>query len=335
MFSVLKKLIEGGKEKAVFFPIFTAKPSTVHLMKTPSEFYSNLLCGIDNSKERIVLSALYIGDGNLEKKLIDRLESAMASNPRLQVDILVDYFRASRSSIDFHPLKKLFPNQFNAYLYHSPNVGFFKKLLLPNKYNEVFGLNHIKCFIFDNDIILSGANLHKTYFTNRQDRYILFQDNRILSNYFVDLVKIIGSFSYSVGGCELTPPRPHPIFNKNQFVKNANLKINSFIRGYLSKSVEISLNSDNNTYIIPLLQMGPLGIKQDESFVSNLLSLLHHSSDWKLYLTSGYFNFTKSTENILLNSKSEIEIITASEKANGFYKASGILKYIPGILCLL
>ena len=36
--------------------------------------------------------------------------------------------------------------------------------------NEVVGVNHLKVYLFDDDVILSGANLSNTYFTNRQDR---------------------------------------------------------------------------------------------------------------------------------------------------------------------
>ena len=34
---------------------------------------------------------------------------------------------------------------------------------------EIFGVLHIKIFIFDNTVILTGANLQENYFTTRKD----------------------------------------------------------------------------------------------------------------------------------------------------------------------
>ena len=42
--------------------------------------------------------------------------------------------------------------------------------MLPPRVKEVVGVNHLKVYLFDENVILSGANLSNTYFTNRQDR---------------------------------------------------------------------------------------------------------------------------------------------------------------------
>ena len=56
-------------------------------------------------------------------------------------------------------------------LYHTPLLRGAWKALMPQRYNETLGLQHTKIFVFDNSVILSGANLSDDYFTNRQDRY--------------------------------------------------------------------------------------------------------------------------------------------------------------------
>ena len=53
--------------------------------------------------------------------------------------------------------------------------------MIPDKYNELIGLQHCKLFVFDDSVIISGANLSTDYFTNRQDRYIL------IGNYYIIL----------------------------------------------------------------------------------------------------------------------------------------------------
>jgi hypothetical protein len=49
----------------------------------------------------------------------------------------------------------------------------------------------------DDELILSGANLSRDYFTNRQDRYHLFKA-RELTDYYADFHKRLRSISYKV-----------------------------------------------------------------------------------------------------------------------------------------
>lgn len=45
--------------------------------------------------------------------------------------------------------------------------------ILPNPYNEIMGVFHIKAYIIDDQLILSGANLSEEYFVDRYDRYFM------------------------------------------------------------------------------------------------------------------------------------------------------------------
>ena len=36
-----------------------------------------------------------------------------------------------------------------------------------NPLREIFGVHHMKYYIFDNDVIITGANLSEDYFTTR------------------------------------------------------------------------------------------------------------------------------------------------------------------------
>ena len=44
-----------------------------------------------------------------------------------------------------------------------------------NVLGEIAGVHHQKIYIFDNSVILGGANLSHNYFLNRKDRYIHFK----------------------------------------------------------------------------------------------------------------------------------------------------------------
>ena len=65
---------------------------------------------------------------------------------------------------------KKFQHSCRVSLYHTPLLRGALKALVPQRYNETLGLQHTKIFVFDDSVILSGANLSSDYFTNRQDR---------------------------------------------------------------------------------------------------------------------------------------------------------------------
>ncbi len=68
------------------------------------------------------------------------------------------------------------------------------------RYNETVGLQHCKVFVFDDTVVISGANLSQDYFHKRQDRYMAVDDCPALANYFDQLVRITSAhllMSYS------------------------------------------------------------------------------------------------------------------------------------------
>jgi CDP-diacylglycerol--glycerol-3-phosphate 3-phosphatidyltransferase len=56
--------------------------------------------------------------------------------------------------------------------------------------SEVVGVCHLKAYVFDDDVMISGANLSTTYFTNRQDRYYLFKKAGGMAMFVRSLVKV-------------------------------------------------------------------------------------------------------------------------------------------------
>jgi len=54
------------------------------------------------------------------------------------------------------PLLQRFPEQVRVSLFHTPNLRGLLKLLIPERFNETIGLQHIKVYLFDDNVILSG-----------------------------------------------------------------------------------------------------------------------------------------------------------------------------------
>jgi CDP-diacylglycerol---glycerol-3-phosphate 3-phosphatidyltransferase len=100
----------------------------------------------------------------------------MIDNKDLKVNILLDYSRGLRgqtnSKVMLMPLVKQSDNC-QLSLYHTPKLRGMKKKL-PARYNELIGTQHMKIYLFDEKVIISGANLSNDYFTNRQVRIEYF-----------------------------------------------------------------------------------------------------------------------------------------------------------------
>jgi CDP-diacylglycerol--glycerol-3-phosphate 3-phosphatidyltransferase len=185
---------------------------------------------------------------------------------------------------------------------------------------------------------LSSANLSCDYFTNRQDRYVLFRDAPRLANFFVDLVKAIGEFSFRLGRDNSLNPAPVTDWVDpstalmSTFVEKAREKVEIVIDKYRAFETNPEVG---DTWVWPLVQMGQLGIDRDRVATSRLLTgCLKAGSVYKM--ASGYFNLTDDYKScILMNDKSTFDILMAHPKANGFFNASGAAGGIPPAYTLL
>ncbi|KAH8733121.1 hypothetical protein GQ44DRAFT_696954 [Phaeosphaeriaceae sp. PMI808] len=82
-------------------------------------------------------------------------------------------------------------------MYHTPNLTGLRKKYIPKRINEGWGLQHMKLYGVDDEIIMSGANLSSDYFTNRQDRYHLFH-SKDLTDYFANIHNGVASLSFDI-----------------------------------------------------------------------------------------------------------------------------------------
>lgn len=195
-------------------------------MKDPHEFYAAISERCRRAKRRVVLASLYLGTGDLERGLVDALKdgldtSASDGDGNLQVTILLDACRGSRGSpnsctllaplLDANAENRRKKACVKVALYRTPHLSGFWRATLPERWNEIVGLQHVKVYLFDNDVLMTGANLSNDYFTNRQDRYILFREAKDLADFCEEFVGTITRFSHHLGAdSELTPPEIDP-----------------------------------------------------------------------------------------------------------------------------
>ncbi|KAL9647417.1 hypothetical protein ABK040_006780 [Willaertia magna] len=324
-----------------YSPCFPIHSENVSILKTPTEFYNSLIKNIKQSKNRIILSSLYLGIGENELNLIKEIDNSLNENKELKITILLDYLRGTRLSQDNKSsLNILLPlitkyglNRINISFYHTPNLNGIWKRILPQRVNEIIGVQHMKLYIFDNNLLISGANLSDWYFIDRQDRYMLIKEEKEVIDFFEGLVKTIGNISYQLlkdGNLKLKDFIPDPILQPLAFkIKSEDLIKNYFYnkRNWLFNfNNNLNDNLNNNTWIFPTIQMGQLNVRHEQFIISGIIN----SSINKLDITSAYFNFTNNyLNNVLKTPCSDISILTANPKANGFYTAKGISGKIP------
>lgn len=91
----------------------------------------------------------------------------------------------------------------------------------------------MKLYIFDDTLVISGANLSNDYFSNRQDRYYVIKDKK-LTDFYCGLVKRVQKFSLQLDkndNVKLCHGWKHLPYegSKNSFVEEARNLVSDFI----------------------------------------------------------------------------------------------------------
>lgn len=340
-------------------PKFEIHGSQIQILQEPKEFYETLKSKILGAEKRIFLSTLYIG--KTEHELISTLQQALRSKPQLKLSILTDALRGTRESPDpscaslLAPLVSEFgPDRVEIRMYHTPNLTGLRKKHIPKRINEGWGLQHMKLYGTDDEIIISGANLSSDYFTDRQDRYHVFSSGQITS-YFANIHHAVSSLSFLVtpdpqhqAGYTLEWPSsnaaPSPLESPSMYIEQAAKLLTPLIQPQ-STPESAPGKEEADTTIYPISQFTPLfppSASKDKSTelpaLTSILTLLqspaYKSSSWTF--TAGYFNPSPALTTLLLRTASTHNtVITASPWANGFYGSKGVSGLLPAAYTLL
>lgn len=320
-------------------PCFPVHAEQIEILTDPQAFYNKLLTLCTGASHRISLASLYIGTGRLETELVTEIQNNIRRNANLKVNILIDYTRGTRgksvATTSKGLLQKLVGKNVLVSLYHTPKLRGLTKRMIPPRWNELVGLQHMKVYVADHTVIISGANLSNDYFTNRQDRYIVIND-KDLSDFYFQLIEKVQEFSLVVSAdarCCLHPKwnlLPYDRAQHKDFVALAQESICSFYAKTIIKLSDATNVDDKriDTWIFPLVEMGQLDIHYDSIATQKLFS--DALSDSRLNLTTGYFNLTRAYMNTLATAcMAKCDILMAHPNANGFQGASGPAGGIP------
>lgn len=288
-------------------PCFPVKGEKVTVIKEPGKFYETLVEKSAIARNRIIFASLYLGTGKLESSLVQTIQKNLQQNKFLKVDILLDFARGTRgessSKSMLLPLIQEFKN-FTLSMYHTPDLRGITKKIAPARWNELLGLQHMKVYLFDDSVMISGANLSNDYFTNRQDRYILIED-KSLADFYAKFIGKVQQFSMAIQSdseavlhkdWEVLPYEGY----KHDFTSKARSNIVEFFNETMTtqrEAIENQLNNGADTWIFPLVEMGQIGIHHDSVVTKKLLQSPLNGSELKL--ATGYFNLTQDYMDIL------------------------------------
>ena len=310
----------------------------IDVLEGPKEFYETLKAKIGGAKRRICLSTLYIG--KTEEELIATIRDTLIHNgPGLQVSILTDALRGTREAPDpscaslLASLVAEFPKQVEVRMYHTPNLTGFRKKYIPKRINEGWGLQHIKLYGVDDEVILSGANLSSDYFTNRQDRYHVFSSKRV-ADYFARIHHAVCSISFLLRPSDhpskfvlewpASNEAPDPLRAPKNYIAAATSLLQPLVEVKLPQSAPTT-----STSVYALLCHPPTINTELPAFTT----LFNHPI--KSYtFTAGYFNPHPIVTSALLAASGSPSptpgtILTASPHANGFFGSKGISGMLP------
>ncbi|KAA1075215.1 CDP-diacylglycerol--glycerol-3-phosphate 3-phosphatidyltransferase [Puccinia graminis f. sp. tritici] len=297
------------KDLSTHLPHFRSPQNAIKVLKEPSQFYLELLNLIGRAKKRIFIASLYVGKE--ERNLIEALREALETNKEIKLTILVDYLRSTRehgrtrecSASLLRTLKIRFPDQVEIRLFHTSELFGILKRFVPRRFDEGFGLQHMKIYGADEDVIMSGANLSSDYFTNRQDRYIKLTGQEHLSEYLYELIELTSRISYRmeeevsseedcVEGLKIAWPSTNvcqpPIGSRRasqQFKTTAHQLYTGFTERWrlkLGRLDQTNKQSDQllpQASIFPTLQISPFKINHETALViPKLINLVHQLS---------------------------------------------------------
>lgn len=82
------------------------------------------------------------------------------SSTPIKFKVLLEYTRGSRGTVNSRtmllPIVRNFENNTSVALFHTPNLRGVLKRIVPERFNETINVSHLKVYLFDDTLIMSG-----------------------------------------------------------------------------------------------------------------------------------------------------------------------------------
>lgn len=306
-------------------PYLSLNSTDVEFLASASQFKQTIIELIRRAKTRIYVTALYWQLDEAGQEILNEIYQAKTANPNLEIKILVDWHRAQRN------LLGAAKGQTNADWYgeqrqlHGNDSMFFG---VPVNTREVFGVLHIKGFVFDDTVLYSGASINNVYLQqNEKYRYDRYQKihHAALADSFVNFINDHLLDSTAVYPLDETRPKTK--------------EIKSAIKGFRRNLKKAQYQLESAVSFAEELMITPLfGLGARDNLLNRTIQDLFVLVEDKLTICTPYFNFPRTLQvkiRDLLNDGKQVEIIVGDKTANDFYippteqfRMAGALPYL-------
>lgn len=291
-------------------PKIAHSPKDMEILYEASRFRERLLHEIKHAKQRIYLVALYLQDDEAGQSILDALYGAKQQNPTLDIKVFVDWHRAQRGLIGD---KK---SEGNATLYkkYAQQYSHAIEILgVPVRNKEIFGVLHLKGFIFDDTVLYSGASINNIYLAQKQnyrfDRYHVLHNKQLADS----MAAYINEAMYAADAVtSLTTANRATTKSLKPAIRDLRAKLQHSQYQFLARSI-----NDNQVGLTPLVGLG----KRNNTLNKYICELIA-SAETQLTICTPYFNPPRS---VMLEIKRalrrgvQIDIIVGDKTANDFY----------------
>lgn len=282
----------------------------VEFLADSRAFKTRILQLIHSAKSRIYLTALYFEKDEAGQEILAALYQAKQANPALEIKILVDWHRAQRgrigeeaasSNADWYAQKKAEYNLEQA-------IEFWG---VPINTREVFGVLHLKGFVFDDTLLYSGASINNVYLQQfdryRYDRYHAIE-NKTLTDSFVDLIN----------QHILTHAAVNRLDDEN---RKKTIEIRPLIREFRKHLSQQQYQFAGQAQGDELSLCPIMGLRK-KNLLNKTIEALFYQVQEKLTICTPYFNFPRSLRSRiewLLEQGKQVEIVVGDKTANDFF----------------
>lgn len=285
----------------------------IEFLSSCADFKQQIVRLIRSATRRIYITALYFEKDEAGQEILHELYQAKQQNPTLEIKILVDWHRAQRGRIGEKASNSNADWYSQVKLQHSlpanEEIEFYG---VPINGRELFGVLHLKGFVFDDTLLYSGASINNVYLQQferyRYDRYHCITNPQLADSF-------IGFIQQAI----LSHPAVTRLDQTNR-PRTATIRplIKAFRKQLSNQSYTFSGQSfaENKLLISPLVGLGR------NNPLNHTIEALLFQAEQKVTICTPYFNFPRSIHTRikwLLENGREIEIIVGDKTANDFY----------------
>lgn len=291
-------------------PTIPVDSSSYTILETPHRCYSRILQLIENAKERILITALYLQDDEIGRTILNALYKAKEKNPRLYVRVYVDFHRAQRGLIGKGP------SLGNSELYYSMAKDCENPPAIygvPVKRREIFGVMHLKGFVFDDTVLYTGASINDVYM-DYNGRYRLDRYHEIHSKELANVMcaYVTNAFHQNFAVQDFSQGKVKSAKEMREEIKE--------LRRHLTTTQYSFKNEKIREYQIGLTPIAGLGKRANQ--LNKAILWLIGAAREKLFICTPYFNppklIAKAIEDALAKGVN-ITLVVGDKKANDFF----------------